>query len=80
MGWPQGVGFERLYDGPGQFPLVFVSDWATLLVWTTIGLLLAAGFYRSGGSAPAAVLLALAMRRDRLRARSAPGAGRPDAW
>jgi hypothetical protein len=61
MGWPQGVGFERLYDGPGQFPLVFVSYWAMLLVWTTIGLLLAAGFYRSGGSAPAAVLLALAM-------------------
>jgi hypothetical protein len=61
MGWSQGVGFERLYDGPGQFQLVFVSYWAMLLVWTTIGLLLAAGFYRSGGSAPAAVLLALAM-------------------
>jgi len=61
LGWTQGVEPERLYDGPGQLPLVFVSYWAMLLVWTTIGLLLAAGFYRSGGSELAAVVLALAM-------------------
>ena len=44
-----------------QLPLVFVSYWAMLLVWTIIGLLLAAGFYRSGGSELVAVVLALAM-------------------
>jgi len=31
MGWTQGVEPERLYDGPGQFPLVFLSYWAMLL-------------------------------------------------
>ena len=61
MGWTQGVEPERLYDGPGQFPLVFLSYWAMLLIWTTIGLLLAAGFYRSGGAELPVVLVALAM-------------------
>ena len=41
--------------------MVFVGYWAMLVVWTTIGLLLAAGFYRSGGSELVAVVLALAM-------------------
>jgi hypothetical protein len=61
MGWTQRVEPERLYDGPGQFPLVFVSYWAMLLIWTAIGLLLAAGFYRSGGGELLAVLVGLAM-------------------
>ena len=41
--------------------MVFVGYWAMLVVWTTIGLLLGAGFYRSGGSELVAVVLALAM-------------------
>ena len=61
MDWPHRVEPERLFDSPGQYPLIFLSYWAMLLVWTTIGLLLAAGFYRSGGSELVVILLALAM-------------------
>jgi energy-coupling factor transporter ATP-binding protein EcfA2 len=51
----------RRRAGSGQLPMVFVGYWAMLVVWTTIGLLLAAGFYRSGGSELVAVVLAPAM-------------------
>jgi hypothetical protein len=61
MEWPHRVAPERLFDSPDQYPLIFLSYWAMLLVWTTIGLLLAAGFYRAGGSELVVVLLALAM-------------------
>jgi hypothetical protein len=49
MDWPHRVSTERLFDSPSQYPLIFVNYWAMLVIWTTIGLLLAAGFYRSGG-------------------------------
>ena len=49
MDWPHRVATERLFDSPSQYPLIFVNYWAMLVIWTTIGLLLAAGFYRSGG-------------------------------
>jgi hypothetical protein len=49
MDWPHRVATERLFDSPTQYPLIFVNYWAMLVTWTTIGLLLAAGFYRSGG-------------------------------
>jgi hypothetical protein len=55
------VSDQRLFDSPGQYPLVFGSYWAMLLIWTTIGLLLAAGFYRSGGQELMALLLSLAI-------------------
>jgi hypothetical protein len=61
MDWPHRVAPERLFDGPGQYPLVFLSYWAMLVVWTAIGLLLGAGFYRSGGNELVALALALAM-------------------
>jgi hypothetical protein len=43
-------GAERLFDSPGRYPLVFLSYWTMLVIWMTIGLLLAAGFYRSGAT------------------------------
>ena len=61
MDWPQRVETERLFDSPGQYPLVFASYWAMLVVWMTIGLLLAAGFYRSAGSELVVIAVALAM-------------------
>jgi hypothetical protein len=48
MEWPHRIEPERLFDAPDQYPLVFLSYWAMLVIWMTIGLLLAAGFYRSG--------------------------------
>ena len=61
MDWTHQVSAERLFDDAGQWPLVFGSYWAMLLIWTTIGLLLAAGFYRSEGNALVAIVLALAI-------------------
>jgi len=61
MDWPHGVEAERLFHSSGQYPLVLLSYWAMLVTWTTIGLLLGAGFYRSGGNELVAVVLALAM-------------------
>ncbi len=58
---PQRVAPERLFDAPTQWPRIFLTYWAMLVVWTTIGLLLAAGFYRSGGNELVAVALALVM-------------------
>jgi hypothetical protein len=61
MDWPQRVPAERLFDSSGQYPLVFLSYWAMLVIWATVGLLLAAGFYRSEGWELPVILLALAM-------------------
>jgi hypothetical protein len=61
MDWPQRVPAERLFDSPGQYPMVFLTYWAMLVIWTTIGLLLGAGFYRSGGSELVVIALGLAM-------------------
>jgi hypothetical protein len=61
MDLPQRVAPERLFDSPTEYPLVFLSYWAMLVIWTTIGLLLASGFYRSGGSELVVIALALAM-------------------
>jgi hypothetical protein len=61
MDWPHRVEAQRLFDAPDQYPVIFISYWAMLAVWTTIGMLLAAGFYRSGGGELLVVPLALAM-------------------
>jgi hypothetical protein len=61
MDWPQRVPAERLFDAPDQYPLVFLTYLAMLIVWTTIGLLLGAGFYRSGGRELLVIALGLAM-------------------
>jgi hypothetical protein len=61
MDWSHRVEPERLFDTPGQYPLVFLTYWAMLVIWMTIGLLLAAGFYRSGGNELVVIGLALAM-------------------
>jgi hypothetical protein len=61
MDWSHRVEPERLFDSPGQYPLVFLSYWAMLVIWMTIGLLLAAGFYRSGGNELVVIVLALAI-------------------
>jgi len=61
MDLPQRVAPERLFDAPTQYPRIFLSYWAMLVVWTTIGLLLGAGFYRSGGNELVVLVLALAM-------------------
>ena len=61
MDWPQRIPAERLFDSPGQYPLIFLTYWAMLVIWTTIGLLLAAGFYRSEGWELPVIALALAM-------------------
>jgi hypothetical protein len=61
MDVPQRVAPERLFDSPTEYPRIFLSYWAMLVIWTTIGLLLAAGFYRSGGNELVAIVLALAM-------------------
>lgn len=58
---PQRVAPERLFDAPTQYPRIFLTYWAMLVVWTTIGLLLAAGFYRSGGNELVVLALALGM-------------------
>jgi hypothetical protein len=49
MDWPHQVSQENLFTSPDDYPLIFLSYLAMLLVWTTIGLFLGAGFYRSGG-------------------------------
>jgi hypothetical protein len=61
MDLPQRVAPERLFDSPTEYRRVFLSYWAMLVIWTTIGLLLAAGFYRSGGNELVVIALALAM-------------------
>jgi hypothetical protein len=61
MDWPHRVETQRVFDAPDQYPAIFVSYWAMLIVWTTIGLLLAAGFYRSGGGELLVIPVALAM-------------------
>jgi hypothetical protein len=61
MGWPHQVAPERLFDAAAPSPAVFLSCWAMLVVWTTAGLLLAAGFSRSGGNELVAIVVALAM-------------------
>jgi hypothetical protein len=61
MDWSHRVEPERLFDSPGQYPLVFLGYWAMLVIWMTIGLLLAAGFYRSGGNELVVIVLALAI-------------------
>jgi hypothetical protein len=61
MDLPQRVAPERLFDSPTQYPTIFLNYWAMLVVWTTIGLLLAAGFYRSGGNELLVIAFALAM-------------------
>jgi hypothetical protein len=50
MDWPHQIpDDDRMFDSTTQYPLIFVNYWAMLVIWTTIGLFLAAGFYRSGG-------------------------------
>jgi hypothetical protein len=61
MDWSHQVEDERLFDSPTQYPLVFLSYWAMLVIWTTIGLLLAAGFYRADGKELLVIAVALAM-------------------
>jgi hypothetical protein len=61
LDWPRQVPAERLFDAPDQYPLVFLTYLAMLVVWTTIGLLLGAGFYRSGGRELVVVALGLVM-------------------
>jgi hypothetical protein len=61
MDWPQRVGPGRLFDAPDDYLVIFANYWAMLLVWTAVGLLLAAGFYRSGGAELVVVGLALAI-------------------
>jgi hypothetical protein len=55
------VAPERLFDAPTEYPRIFLSYWAMLMIWTTIGLLLAAGFYRSGGNELVVIVLTLAI-------------------
>jgi hypothetical protein len=45
-GWPQKVADERLYGAADEYPLIFLSYWAMLLVWSVVGTLIGAGFYR----------------------------------
>ena len=49
MDWPQRVPAERLFDALRPVP-AGLPYWAMLVIWTTIGLLLGAGFYRSGAA------------------------------
>jgi hypothetical protein len=72
MDWPHEVDAERLYDADGPYPLVFVSYWALLLTWATMGLLLGAGFYRSNGGELVAIALACAWPAS-CPARPSPG-------
>jgi hypothetical protein len=61
MDWPQRVAPERLFGAPDDYLVIFASYWAMLGAWTVIGLVLAAGFYRSGGAELLVVGLALAI-------------------
>jgi hypothetical protein len=61
MDWPHRVGPERLFDASDQLPLIFATYWAMLVIWAPIGLLLGAGFYRSGGNELIVLVLALVM-------------------
>lgn len=44
-GWNQAFIEDRIY-GAGQYPLIFLSYWSMLLVWTVTGSFLGAAFYR----------------------------------
>lgn len=46
--WPQALSEDRLYDNASQYPLIFISYWGMLLVWTLTGSFVGAGFYRLG--------------------------------
>ena len=44
--WPQALADDRIYNATTEYPLVFLSYWGMLLVWTLTGLFIGAGFYR----------------------------------
>ncbi|NLT54942.1 MAG: hypothetical protein GXX79_10330 [Actinomycetales bacterium] len=43
-GWRQQLADERLFDAPDQFWLIALCYWVLLLLWTTVGAFLGAGF------------------------------------
>ncbi len=45
-GWPQALADDRLYNATVEYPLIFLSYWAMLLVWMLTGSFIGAGFYR----------------------------------
>ena len=48
-GWTQALTRAHLFDVPDQVPIVFAEFLLAFLVWTVIGALVGAGFYRNGG-------------------------------
>lgn len=46
-GWPHALRGERLFSAADEYGLIFLTLCAVMLVWTTAGALLSAGFYRS---------------------------------
>jgi hypothetical protein len=46
-GWTQEVSDDRLYGAASEYGLVFISYWAMFVVWSIVGALIGAGFYRS---------------------------------
>jgi hypothetical protein len=61
MDWPHQVSARLLFTSPSQYPRILLAHWVMLLVWTTIGAFLAAGFYRSGGWEPVVLALGLTL-------------------
>lgn len=45
-GWSQTFLEQRLYSDGGEYPVIFLSYWSMLLVWSLTGLFLGAAFYR----------------------------------
>ncbi|EXG81926.1 hypothetical protein [Cryptosporangium arvum] len=48
-GWTQGLRPGHLYESGTDFGAVFVSYWAALLVWTVVGSMIGAAWYRFPG-------------------------------
>jgi hypothetical protein len=47
MDWPQEISNDHLFTKATQIPLIFAEYWLTFLIWTAVGAMIGAGFYRS---------------------------------
>jgi hypothetical protein len=58
-GWSQTISNDHLFTRAGQLPLIFAEYWLMFLVWTAVGALFGAGFYRSDEAGMLTIPLAL---------------------
>ncbi|MBJ3783207.1 hypothetical protein [Devosia sediminis] len=60
-GWPQVLDDNRLYDGPFDFPMLFLHGWLTFALYGAGGLFFGVAFYRNSALATLCVPAVLAV-------------------